>query len=170
MGERERAWTFAPMAAEDARAIIAWRYDGPYAVYTSTQDEQAVVAELLDPRSPHVAVRDAEGTLAGFFAFGTAAEVGGQRAPARFDEDRLLSVGLGLRPDLTGQRLGPSFVAAGLAFARERFAPASFRLFVLTFNARAIRVYERVGFVRTGIVRVPSPAGEREFLELRRPA
>ncbi len=64
--------------------------------------------------------------------------------------------------------LGLAFVNAGLVFARRQFAPALFRLFVMTFNERAIRVYERAGFQRVGVVMQRGPTGERPFLEMRR--
>ncbi len=55
---------------------------------------------------------------------------------------------------------------AGLAFARQQFAPRAFRLFVMTFNERAIRVYERAGFERVRVVIQHSLEGERPFLEM----
>jgi ribosomal-protein-alanine N-acetyltransferase len=61
---------------------------------------------------------------------------------------RSVEVGLGLRPDLTGKRLGLGFMLAGLEFARRRFDPDGFQLSVATFNERAISVYERAGFRR----------------------
>ncbi len=116
-------------------------------------------------------MRDAQDDLIGFFCFGTSAEVGGSGPPRLLDADGTLSVGLGLRPDRTGHGEGLAFVAAGLDFARQTDAPAGFRLFVMLFNQRAIRVYERAGFVTSGIIRVPTPdGGEREFVAMRRPA
>jgi [ribosomal protein S18]-alanine N-acetyltransferase len=55
-----------------------------------------------------------------------------------------------------------------LDFAREHFAPERFRLYVLIFNERAIRVYERAGFERAGVYVQHNPAGDRDFLEMRR--
>ena len=164
-------FTFTPMSEADARAILAWRYDGPYAVYNMDADDPGeALAEMLDTRSPYYAARDTSGALVGFFAFGTAAEVGGGGEPALWGLDRSISVGLGLRPDLTGRGLGLAFVDAGLAFARDRFAPAAFRLFVMTFNRRAIRVYERAGFQSMRTVVIHSHHGDHEFVEMRRAA
>lgn len=166
-------FTFHPMTEADARSILAWRYDGPYAVYNMTGDEETALLELLDPRSPYVAARDEQSELVGFLAFGTAAEVGNaSAAPTLFSRDRILSVGLGLRPDLTGhgRGIGLAFVSAGLEFARERFHPAEFRLFVLAFNQRAARVYEQAGFRKVGIQHVHNIHGEHDFIEMRRDA
>ncbi|HLZ25594.1 MAG TPA: GNAT family protein [Ktedonobacterales bacterium] len=163
-------FTFRPMSETDAQSILAWCYDGPYAIYNMEGDEDTARSELLDPRSPYVSVRDEHGNLAGFFAFGTSAEVGAVPVePALFTGPRILSVGLGLRPDLTGQGrgIGLAFVNAGLEYARERFRPAAFRLFVLAFNRRAIRVYERAGFARVGLLHIRDLAGERDFIEMR---
>jgi [ribosomal protein S18]-alanine N-acetyltransferase len=164
-------FSFTPMTEDDARAVAAWRYPPPYDVYDMGDSDDSF-AELLDRRSPHFAVRDERDALVGFFAFGTAAAVGDVCVPALLSADQTLSVGLGLRPDLTGQRrgLGQAFVLAGLDFARRTFAPAAFRLFVLTFNERAIRVYESAGFTRVGVRHVRNVHGERDFVEMRRPA
>lgn len=167
----QHVYRFTPMTEPDARAILSWRYAGPYAVYnTDEEDREAVLRELLDPRSPYVAARDESSELAGFFAYGSAAEVGEVAAPHLFAPDGLLAVGLGLRPDLTGQGRGVAYMEAGLAYAREHYHPRAFRLYVLSFNARAMRVYARAGFARAATVRVAFAGGEREFIEMRREA
>ena len=81
----------------------------------------------------------------------------------------LLDVGLGLRPDLTGRGLGLGFVAAVLALGRERFGPVGFRLSVAVFNERAIRVYERAGFVRGETFLSPVGGVATAFLLMRCP-
>lgn len=133
--------------------------------------------ELPDPDdtgSPHYAVRERQGTLVGFFAFGSAAEVGdaadGESRLWRGEPGDLLTVGLGLRPDLTGQRsgIGYAFVQAGLDFARRQFAPRQFRLFVYDWNARALAVYDRAGCKRTGAVIVGEGPERSVFVEMRR--
>ena len=161
-------FTFAPMTEEDARAVQAWRYEREYAIYNMEPDDPEGVAEMLDSRSPYYAARDEYGDLVGFFAFGASAGIHFPAPPALYDEDGAILVGLGLRPDLTGNGLGLAFVQAGLTFARQQFAPRAFRLFVMTFNERAVRVYERAGFERVRVVIQHSLEGERPFLEMRR--
>ncbi len=167
---------FSPMTEADARAILAWRYDGPYATYNGPDPANGeafdALFELLDSRSPYFAVRDAghelEPPLA-FFALGSSCEVGQEiGAPYTLRPDGSATVGVGLRPDLTGRGLGLSLMQAGLNYASERFAPTGFRLYVYAWNVRAIRVYERAGFVAAGETRVPAKDGGRVFIEMTR--
>jgi RimJ/RimL family protein N-acetyltransferase len=167
------AYTFAPMHRDDARAIRGWRYDSPYAMYNMDAADiggDALEDEMLDPRSPWFAVRDESGELMGFFAYGTSAELGGYSTPHLFDEDGLVTVGLGMRPDMTGKGEGLRFVNAGIDFARQRFAPRELRLYVMSWNHRAIRVYERAGFQQVGIVMQHTSSGQHEFIEMQRDA
>ena len=164
-------FTFKPLDEPTARDIIGWRYEEPYTAYNvNEEDSSNVLSEMLDRRSPYYAVHNEQGELIGFFAYGTSAEVFGNQEPGLYSENHTITVGLGLRPDLTSKGLGPAFVKAGLDFARQQFAPDYFRLYVLTFNERAIRVYERVGFQRVGIYIQHSTEGKREFLEMSRKA
>jgi ribosomal-protein-alanine N-acetyltransferase len=122
---------FRPMTAADARAVERWRYPAPYDVY----DRRS--ARSLDPASDpgrYFAAENREG-LAGFFEF--------ERA-----EEGRLHFDLSLRPELTGEGHGESFVRAGLEFAAERWSPDSFEVTVDSFNDRALTVYDRLGFDR----------------------
>lgn len=169
------------MIEADARAILAWRYDPPYAVYNAAADEPAdfdYVAGIMDPHSPYFTARLVgdrgweDEAPAGFFAFGSACEVGAEPdAPAEAHlrrADGSITVGLGLRPDLTGSGRGLPFVQAGLALARERYAPGLFRLFVYAWNQRAITVYERAGFTSIGRAGRLDDSGLPAFVEMTR--
>jgi [ribosomal protein S18]-alanine N-acetyltransferase len=139
------------MTEEDASAIAAWRYPEPYAFYDWAQDPDDL-AELLDPAEwgRRYFAADAEGRLAGFFVFKA--------------HDGSTEIGLGLRPDLTGRGLGASFLEAGL-----RFAPAErHTLAVAAFNQRAIRVYERAGFVVTERYTHRTNGADHAFLRMER--
>ncbi|HEY7032084.1 MAG TPA: GNAT family N-acetyltransferase [Thermomicrobiales bacterium] len=159
-------FAFRAITPTDVEAIVAWRYPAPYDFYD--WDPADDPAALLDPLVGCVVADDDEGVVAGFACFGTAGQTPGGRRAGLYDEP-LLDVGLGLRPDLTGRGLGLGFVSAALAIGRERFRPAGFRLSVAAFNERAVRVYERAGFVRGEQFFSPSSGVETAFLLMRRP-
>ena len=161
-------FTFSPLNETDARMVITWRYEAPYDVYNTGNDDEGAsdFSELLDRRSPYYAVRDEQGDLVGYFCYGTSGQPWEVNEPSLYVDNRVIVIGLALRPDLTGKGLGLSFVNAGLAFAREQFAPLMFHLYVLTFNQRAIRVYERAGFHNVGKITVRNMHGTVEFIEM----
>lgn len=147
-----------PMTQSEAEEIAGWRYVPPYDFYDQDQDRHDL-AELLDPvgrGDRYYSAHNAARQLIGFFELRDVGDV--------------VIVGLGLRPDLTGHRLGESFFGAGLVFARGRFAPRRFKLSVAEFNTRAIKVYERAGFVQTRSFMHETNGGLFSFVEMERPA
>ncbi|HEX6386739.1 MAG TPA: GNAT family protein [Anaerolineae bacterium] len=143
--------TFIPMDEASARAVTQWQYEAPYNVYNVAPDEdiEEVVAYLLDPQNGFYALRGvldngSQEELLAYCSFGLDAQVAGG------DYSRnALDIGLGLRPDLTGQGRGLTFVEAILDFARQAFTPAAFRVTIAAFNERAQRVWQRAGFRQT---------------------
>jgi RimJ/RimL family protein N-acetyltransferase len=155
--------TFRPMTETDARAILAWRYDEPYAIYNAdpTAREEGIAA-LLDPANAYFAAVSPDDGVVGYCCFGPDARVPG----GDYADPDALDVGLGLRPDLTGGGQGLGFVRAMLAFGRAHFAATRFRMTVAAFNVRAQRVYARAGFGVAGrFTRGGMPDGP-EFLLL----
>jgi len=145
------------MTQAEAEVISTWEYEAPYDFYDAPADEHDL-AELLDPaqRARQYFSVHATEELIGFFQL-------------KSDGDAVV-VGLGLRPDLTGHGLGQSFLEAGLAFAKEQFAPRRFKLSVATFNERAIKVYERAGFAVARSFMHETNGGVFPFVEMERPA
>jgi RimJ/RimL family protein N-acetyltransferase len=156
---------FKEMTQEEAREIAAWRYDPPYDFYGLAKEPEDL-DEILDPekRKDYFSATSG-GELVGYFCFGAEARVPGGDYSAE-----AVDVGLGMRPDITGKGLGREFLESGLAFAETRFSPASFRLSVADFNARAITVYERAGFEKTGRFIQNTNGAGRPFTLMTRPA
>jgi ribosomal-protein-alanine N-acetyltransferase len=131
----------ARLTPEHAEDISTWRYDAPYEVYDMVG---MAPDKLLDPALGYHAVMAGD-RLIGFRSFGPDGQV-----PGWDYDDSALDTGGGLRPDLTGHGLGRTAIATGLAFGRARFAPAAFRVTVASFNTRALRTVESLGFKRVG--------------------
>ncbi|MDQ6662067.1 MAG: GNAT family N-acetyltransferase, partial [Chloroflexota bacterium] len=144
----------------------------PYAVYNMTADPEDINVdkEMLDRRSPYYAVRNEHSELLGFFSFGTSAQPWSSNEPSIYTDNKTVTIGLGMRPDLTGKGSGLAFVNAGLNFAQQQFQPNAFRLYVLTFNERAIRVYEKARFRRVRAMEIENSYGKRKFVEMEREA
>ena len=148
--------TIAPMRQPEAIEIAdRWKYPGEYAFYDMTADpedyEEIVTPEKRGDRYFSVFSGN---ELTGFFCVE-------QEGPD-------IEIGLGLRPDLTGQGRGGIFLAEILGFIEENYACETIRLHVASFNQRAIKVYERAGFERTGTARVSTNGGIYEFVMMER--
>jgi ribosomal-protein-alanine N-acetyltransferase len=141
-----------PLAEGDARAIATWRYPGRDATYE-------VVDVITAEQGYWSVVRDDE--LIGYCCFGVEA-----RVPGVEEEPGTLDVGYGLRPDLVGRKLGPSFVSAIVRFGLDEFSPDRLRMLILTWNERSRKVAEKVGFRQAGVV----AGDEGDFLVMRRGA
>jgi len=141
--------SIGPASEEEMAEIGGYAYEPPYDFYDSRHEPV---------RNPDrfFCAHDGAGSVVGFYYF----ELKG----------RVLEYGLGLRPDLTGEGLGLEFFKAGLEYGRDRFRPDQIVLAVAAFNERAITVYERAGFVRTGRhVRTLPGFGEVDFIDMEEP-
>jgi ribosomal-protein-alanine N-acetyltransferase len=129
----------APLTRAHAEDLATWAYDPPYDVYDMAGAEPE---DLLHEDLGFHAVLAGE-ELIGFRSFGPDGRVAGWGY-----DDSALDTGGGLRPSLTGQGLGRAVISAGLDFGRSRFAPAAFRVTVASFNLRALRTVDSLGFRR----------------------
>ena len=130
-----------PVVESDVRDFITWRYEPPYDGYSITGNEaELVVYFLSDKVRCHALLENSE--LVGFCTFGSDAQVpGGDYFQNRLD------IGLGIRPALTGQGNGRSYVAAVIEFALQQELPL--RVTIAGINERAIKVWEANGFRQT---------------------
>ena len=135
------AFQVVPLTRENAADLCTWAYPAPYDCYDMTGADPE---ERLRPELGFHAVVDGH-RLVGFRSFGADGRVPG------WDYDQAaLDTGGGMRPDLVGRGMGRKMIAAGLAFGRAQFQPPAFRVTVATFNTRALRSVESLGFEQVG--------------------
>jgi RimJ/RimL family protein N-acetyltransferase len=132
------SYTFHELTRADAEAIAGWRYPEPYALYDGGDPEHLL-------RHTYFAANDEEAELIGFCCFGEDA-----RVPGLDEEEGVLDVGAGLRPDLTGIGLGGPFLREACRLGDELYRPERLRIVVAAFNQRAQMVAHALGFEATG--------------------
>jgi RimJ/RimL family protein N-acetyltransferase len=135
---------FNPITDEQTRQYVSWQYEPPYDIYNENLAQvEKIVAYYRDPQFQGHGMTDADGRTIGICSFGPDGRVpGGQYA-----EDAL-DIGLAIRPDLTGQGQGQSFIRAVLTFAWKQYNPPACRVTIAAFNRRAQRVWQKAGFVQ----------------------
>lgn len=128
---------FISMNSEYAHEITYnWKYDGIFSFYDMTADEEDLEEFLTEDRwgKNEFAVLNEENQLVGFYSY--------------YFEDEIIWIGFGLKPKLTSKGSGANFVNSGIDFAVEKFDYKKdyVMLAVASFNQRAIRLYEKIGF------------------------
>ena len=107
--------SFVTMTEDAARTIVTWEYEGPYALYNSPLDQHiSAVKNLLDPRNAYGAIHHKTLGLMAFYCFGPDGQVAGGNY-----ETHAVDIGLGLRPDLTGQGHGKKLILTRLLIGRS---------------------------------------------------
>ncbi|MGB7537941.1 MAG: GNAT family N-acetyltransferase [Anaerolineales bacterium] len=151
-----------PLIKQDALEIAGWKYDPPYDIYDHRPEEiEKDLRYMLDPANGFFGIRAADGEVIGFCSFGKDAQVPG----GEYDGDAL-DIGLGLRPDRTGQGLGPAVIGEVREFAGRMYRPARFRVTIASFNIRARRAWEKAGFIEAA--EFTRPIDGRKFIILMR--
>ena len=155
---RASRMTIEKMEQPEALEIAdRWKYTGEYDFYDLTADPDDY-EEITTParRRDHYFSVFNEGELIGYFT----AEPDGTA----------LELGLGMRPDLTGQGLGKIFMNKILRYLRENYQYEKIQVKVAAFNKRATKLYTQMGFTETGMERLPTNGGLYDFIlmELKR--
>ena len=134
-----------PLEEEHALDILTWRYPAPYDFYDPPSDRPAedYVREFIKPEYQFHAVLNSQNEFSGFCSYG----LDGQVVGGNYQEEAL-DIGLGMKPELTGNGQGYHFFRSILYFAQANFEFNRFRLTVADFNQRAIRLYTNFGFTR----------------------
>ncbi|PSL41012.1 ribosomal-protein-alanine N-acetyltransferase [Planomicrobium soli] len=148
-------YAFYPMTQEIAEEIAyQWHYDTEYSFYDMEADQedlQEFVNPVIRGNSYFMVIQNNE--TIGFYCFHQITE-------------KTIDMGLGMKPDLTGNGSGVEFLEAGMAFLKSRFLPEKVTLSVATFNKRAIKVYKKIGFEENGTFIQATNGGNYEFLKM----
>lgn len=129
------------MNKKDANKIINWKYEPPYDFYNMDDTEESL-QELLQ----YKAVFNGE-ELIGFYCVGPFAQVPiGRDIGSYPDAEDLLDLGFGMKPGLTGQGFGFTFISFIIGEVQQKYNLNKIRLTVAEFNQRAITLYKKLGF------------------------
>lgn len=147
-----------PLTEEQIHTFVTWEYSGPYAMYNmSEEDRESQVRFFSDPGNGYFAITDEEDAFLGFCNFGADAQVpGGDYGLAAID------IGVGMRPDLTGQGRGALYATAVFDFATARYPDLPQRVTIAEFNERAQQLCRKFGFVQ--VARFLREKDERAFV------
>lgn len=117
---------FAVLTQPQAETIAyTWHYEGDYSFYNMEADKDDL-AEFLDAKQRGQSV----------FAITSDEELVGFVSVAPTDAETV-DIGLGMKPDLTGNGSGRAFVTSILDFVKATYSPHRTTLSVAAFNVRA---------------------------------
>lgn len=152
-------YKFIPMNKLCANEIAySWKYSGVYSFYDMTADEDDLL-DFLDEKNwdrHYFAVLNNKGELIGYYSF--------------YYEDDVMWIGFALKPELTGIKLGTTFVMAGINFLVKKYnyKMKYIMLSVALFNKRAIKTYENIGFEFVTTYVQHTNGGEYEFIKMKK--
>lgn len=132
-----------PITKERAIEICKWNYERPYDFYNLNDNEESLY-EFLN--HPYYLVDNDHNQTIGFFCYGKAAQVPAGEAFGVYTADNVIDIGLGMKPELTGQGKGNEFMQVIFEFLHNQYPNLTPRLTVATFNERAIKLYKKFGF------------------------
>jgi len=146
---------FRAMNQQEAEEIANdWKYDDVYSFYDISADEEDY-AEFVNEqkRADKYFSCYLNDELAAWYTLNVL-------------ENNNIELGLGIKPSCTGKGFGFHFVNAVMVHAASIHCVHSFALAVASFNQRAIKVYEKAGFVKTETFMQDTNGGSYEFLKM----
>lgn len=143
---------------ENAKTVCSWKYEQEYSVYNfpeweTVKEQRWDIADAVNRKAAYFAVLDENSEFCGYFLF-------------RFHQN-IVTLGLGIRPELCGKGHGAEFLALILNEFRARYPEQTLELEVRSFNKRAIRCYRHAGFQDVKSYFKETPMGADTFLQMR---
>jgi RimJ/RimL family protein N-acetyltransferase len=154
MSETERV-IIRPATPDDAESMVAYLrimseepdnqiVTSPGEVTLSVEEERSFITGAAESGNSIFIVADDGGRVVGI-----ASIFGGKRQAARHNG----TIGISLHPDYRDRGLGTRMMLWLISWARGAEVLTRLELEVFSGNARAIHLYEKVGFVREGLRR-----------------
>ncbi|NMH69406.1 GNAT family N-acetyltransferase [Bacillus sp. RO3] len=134
-------FTLRKRTTDDINEFMTWTYEGIYSFYDNNIQQEKIDGlkeSIHDERA--FSVTDEKGHLVGNCEFFDVEE----------DGEKIVAVGVQMSPSLTGKGHGSAFVHDIVEQGRDRLGFTRLGLAVVDFNERAIRTYEKEGFIRKG--------------------
>ncbi len=138
-----------------AKDICSWNYENEYSVYNLPSYFEAV-----DKGYGITKKENRDNYICYIYNEEVIAYINMKKMP-----DKKIFFGIGLRPDYCGKGKGKYFLNDGINEIKNRFPNYLIYLEVRSFNQRAIKAYEKVGFVITETkVKKDSFGNDTEFV------
>jgi len=128
-----------------AREFLKWKYESPYEVYNYSPERFEEDLRYHSDPANNLYSMYLDDELAGYCSYGPDAQV-----PGGDYSEEALDIGMMIKPELTGQGHGSDYANIVIQYGISKFRPKRLRVTILATNLRAIRVWEKNGFHKTG--------------------
>lgn len=140
------------MNQHEAIEISNWHYEGVYKFYNLEEDLEDF-DEFMNEETRQTTFSVYEDSkLIGFFSY------------QKIDHE--ISIGLGLKPELTGKGKGEGFLNHIIEFIKSNLLFESITLEVACFNERAIKAYQKVGFIPINVYKQKTNGSVYDYLHM----
>lgn len=127
---------FEPMNPEAAKQICSWQYDPPYNAYDYSTYEEAVRKQSAITKT-----ENADNYLCFWNDNSLVAYT------SIILKEEKVCIGIGIAPQFCGQGLGNTYLNKAVLEAQKRYLNKEIWVQVRSWNERAIKCYEKIGFV-----------------------
>ena len=142
---------------EYAREITEWKYEGEYADYNLPSYEECKSKNYgitREDRSKNYTVYILDGEVVFY-------------SNMKIMDDNKIYVGVGLKPKYCGKGIGSFFLNDSVQDLKEKYPEYTLYLEVRSWNKRAIKSYEKLGFRITNTIVTKDRLGnDTEFIEM----
>lgn len=146
--------TYHRTTEEEKYAITEWHYEGEYALYDNPpyEEQKKRCAGFANPRNNFYSFYDGA-ALVGFINL--------------YEKEREVFFGIGVNPNCCGRGYGQQMTRMACEISQSLFPGKPLYLEVRTWNARAVRCYEKAGFRIDGApIRQTTSLGEGTFYRM----